>query len=137
MECQTTQENLRYLGKLFEDYRRINLNKLRNGYPQELKNRFFLLLENGVHKSELLKVTKISPPTLSCWIDHYKKENISLAPAKELKIIEENPDLKSKIDPHENQIEKYCAKINMTNGISIELTEQGLLLSLKKIMVAV
>ena len=60
----------------------------------------------------------------------YEKEDINLPTPKELKLITDSPDLNTKITEIEKTIEKYCAKINMNNGISIELTEHGLLLSL-------
>ena len=60
MEHQSIEENLISIGKLFENYRRINSDKIRQGYPQELKKRTIFLLKNGVDKNELIQVTKIS-----------------------------------------------------------------------------
>lgn len=139
MEEQEVQDSLRILGKLFEEYRQINPNNLRQGYPQELKKRLVHLLKKGVNKNKLLQVTKISPPTLSIWIQQYNKENIDLPNPKELKIIENLSDtgINIKTARVESIIEKYCAKINTKNGISIELTEQGLLLSLNTLFGAV
>ena len=33
MESQNVEENLRSTGKLFENYKRINPNKIKQGYP--------------------------------------------------------------------------------------------------------
>ena len=130
MERQGIQDNLISIGKLFENYRRINQDKLRQGYPQELKKRVLFLLKNGADKNELIHVTKISPPTLSTWISQYEDEEVELPAPKELKITADHSDIKVK-DPSLNKItDKYCAKINVNNGMSIELTEQGLILSL-------
>ncbi len=130
MESQSIKANLKSVGQLFESYRRINPNKIKRGYPNELKNRVIFLMKNGVDKNTLLEVTKISPPTLNAWISQQNETNIDLPSPKELKIIEDIPDSKVKITLSKNISDKYCAKINVNNGMSIELTEQGLLLSL-------
>jgi len=137
MNCSSVQENVNSLGKLFESHRRINPDNLRKGYPEELKKRFINLLQSGVDKSELLKVTKISPPTLSIWISKYEKEDFGVPSPKELKIIEDEPEVKEETLGIKNKIEQYCAKLHANNGISIDLTEHGLLLSLKTLLVAV
>ncbi len=128
-KSQTKEENLKSIGKLFENYRRLNQDRLRQGYPQELKKKFMLLLKRGVSRAELGKITKISPSTLHTWIYQSEKEDINLPTPKELKLITDYSDL-TKTTKIEEIIEKYCAKINMNNEISIELTEHGLLLSL-------
>jgi hypothetical protein len=118
---------------------RINQDKLRQGYPQELKKRVLFLLKNGVDKNELINVTKISSPTLSTWISQYEDEDeeVDLPVPKELKITADHSDIKVK-DPLLNKIiDKYCAKINVNNGMSIELTEEGLILSLNTLCDAV
>jgi hypothetical protein len=139
IERHGIQDNLISIGKLFENYRRINQDKLRQGYPQELKKRVLFLLKNGVDKNELINVTKISSPTLSTWISQYEDEDeeVDLPVPKELKITADHSDIKVK-DPLLNKIiDKYCAKINVNNGMSIELTEEGLILSLNTLCDAV
>ena len=130
MESQSIEENLKSTGKLFESYRKINPNKIKRGYPNELKNRVIFLMKNGVDKNTLLEVTKISPPTLRTWIYQQNELNIDIDSPKELKIIEDIANSKVKISSSQGLLEKYCAKINVNNEISIELNEQGLLLSL-------
>lgn len=134
MEFQCIKDSLRALGKLFENYRQINPEKIKKGYPKELKNRLLFLIKNGAKKRDVLEITKISPPTLSTWLSEQEEYELDLPAPKELKVILNHSEEKSKVEEIEKIVEKYCAKINLDNGNSIELTEQGLLLSLKTLI---